>query len=194
MSRAAEIQSILDDFVPRLNALRDDALQEIAEAEETAQTNISTHAQASEELVRVEARISSLSAEREALPDRAYRAGLDEDFELEDNLKDRYKNLKPAIAGLEERREALRREIRLLSPDGDDHPNNALIHQYAKVAGAAYGPRAELEALATELTKALAAAVDPVTAKHESWKGTTWQLSHDRAWAESPAGRGGIPA
>lgn len=122
----------------------------------------------------------------------AYRAGMDEDFELEDDLKARYKNLGPAIQSLEERRESLRQEIAALSPNGDSHPNDVVISQYASVASVAAGPRHELEALKERLTKALDASIDPVVQKHESLKGSVWQLSHERAYAESPVGKGGI--
>jgi chromosome segregation ATPase len=142
----------------------------------------------------VEERITRLSEQREALPDRAYRAGLDEDYELEDDLTERYRNLKPALEGLAQRSEELEREIHALCPEGDSHPNNVVVRQYGKVAGTASGPRHELEALKEKLTKALDLSIDPVVKKHEDLKATVWQLGHDRAWDESPVGRGGIPA
>ncbi len=194
MSRAEEIQAILDEFIPRLNALRDDAMEEIEEAAETAQANITRHTEAQAEWGRVEERIARLSSEREALPDKAYRAGLDEDYEREDDLTERYRNLKPELEGLGLRAEELRLEIHALNPDGDSHPNNVIVRQYGKVAGTASGPRHELEALKDHLTKALDASIDPVVKKHEDLKATVWQLGHDRAWDESPVGRGGIPA
>jgi len=194
MNRAEEIQAILDEFIPRLIALRDDALREIAAAQEVAQANIDRHTHAQAERGEVEERIARLSSEREALPDRAYRAGLDEDYEIEDDLKERYRNLKPALEGLAQRAEALEREIVDLSPDGDSHPNNVIVRQYGKVAGTASGPRHELEGLKDRLTKALDASIDPVIRQHEDLKATVWQLGHDRAWDESPVGRGGVKA
>ncbi len=194
MSRAEEIQAILDEFIPRLNALRDDALGEIAQAQEAAQANITRHTGAQAELTQVEEQIARMGAERETLPDRAYRAGLDEEYELEDGLTERYRNLKPALEGLAQRAEELRREIHALNPDGDSHPNNIVVRQYGRVAGTASGPRHEIEALKEKLSRALDASIDPVIRKHEDWKATVWQLSHDRAWDESPVGRGGIPA
>jgi seryl-tRNA synthetase len=190
--RAEEIQSILDEFIPRLNALRDDALGEIAQAQEVAQANIDRHTHAQAERGEVEEQIARLGAERETLPDRAYRAGLDGEYELEDELAERYRNLKPALEGLGLRAEALEREIHDLSPDGDSHPNNVIVRQYGKVAGIASGPRHELEALKDRLTKALDASLDPVIRLHEDLKATVWQLGHERAWDESPVGRGGV--
>lgn len=67
-----------------------------------------------------------------------------------------------------------------------------VIEQYGEVAGVASKPRHELEELREKLGKALDAAVDPVVAKHENLKATTWQLSHERAWDESPVGRGAV--
>jgi chromosome segregation ATPase len=194
MNRAEEIRAMLDEFIPRLNALRDDAMEEIAAAQEAAQANINRHTGAQEELGRVEARIARLGAERESLPDKAYRAGLDGEYEQEDELAERYRNLKPALEGLGLRAEELEREIHDLSPDGDSHPNNVIVRQYGKVAGTASGPRHELEALKDHLTKALDLSIDPVVKKHEDLKSTVWQLGHERSWDESPVGRGGIPA
>lgn len=194
MSRAEEVQAILDDFIPRLNALRDDALREVAQAQEVAQANINRHTGAQAELGQVEEQIARMGAERETLPGRAYRAGLDEEYELEYELTERYRNLKPALEGLAQRAEALEREIHALSPGGDSHPNNVTVQQYGRVAGTASGPRHELEALKEKLTKALDAAVLPVVKKHEDLKSTVWQLGHDRAWDESPVGRRGVKA
>jgi chromosome segregation ATPase len=192
MSYSEEIQALLDDVLPRLDALKENALQEIEEAQDRAETSISRHEQATVELSQVEAEISSLKQERESLPGKAYRAGLDEDWQEEDRLKERYRTLKPALEELEERRESLRQELHSLNPAGDDYPGNATLHQYAQVARVAHGPRTELEALKEKLSKALDDSLDPVIAKHESLRATTWQLSHDRAWATSPVGRGGI--
>ncbi len=88
----------------------------------------------------------------------------------------------------------LRREIHALNPDGDSHALNPVIRQYGGVAGIASGPRHELEALKEKLTKALDASIDPVVRQHEDLKSTVWQLGHDRAWDESPVGRGGVRA
>jgi predicted nucleic acid-binding Zn-ribbon protein len=194
MNRAEEIQSLLDEVLPRLEALRASSMEETATAQEVAQANIERHTHAQAEWGEVEERIARLSSEREALPDRAYRAGLDEDYELEDDLRARYRNLKPALEGLRWRAEELEREIVDLSPDGDSHPNNVIVRQYGKVAGTASGPRHELEALKEKLTVALDASIDPVIRQHEDLKATVWQLGHDRAWDESPVGRGGVKA
>ncbi len=192
MSRAEEIQAILDEFIPRLNALRDEALKEIGEASEEARKNIDRHARAWAEREALEEQIARLRSEREALPDKAYRAGLDEDYELEDDLKERYRKLKPELEDLRWRAGELEREIVDLSPDGDSHPNNVIVRQYGKVAGTASGPRHELEALKEKLTKALDASLDPVIRQHEDLKATVWQLGHERSWDESPVGRGGV--
>jgi len=194
MSRAEEIQSLLDEVLPRLEALRASSMEEIAAAQEVAQANINRHTHAQAERGEVEEQIARLGAERETLPDRAYRAGLDGEYELEDELAERYRNLKPALEGLAQRAEELDQEIVDLSPEGDSHPNNVIVRQYGKVAGIASGPRHELEALKDHLTKALDLSIDPVVKKHEDLKATVWQLGHERAWDESPVGRGGVKA
>jgi DNA repair exonuclease SbcCD ATPase subunit len=194
MSRAEEIQAIEDEFIPRLEALKEEALGEIAQAQEVAQANIERHTQAVAEREALEERSRAIRSEREALPDQAYRAGMDEEYELEDDLRARFRNLKPELEGLRWRAEELDREIHDLSPDGDSHPNNVVVRQYGKVAGTASGPRHELEALKEKLTQALDASIGPVIRQHEDLKATVWQLGHDRAWDESPVGRGGVKA
>ncbi len=191
-SRQEEIQDLLDEVLPRLEKLKTEALQEIEAAQKEAQRNLKRHEQAQEELAHVSEEIARLKQEQEKLPNLAYRAGLDEEWEEEDRLKERYRNIKPALESLENRREALREELHSLNPDGDDYPKNATIHQYSQVSAVAHGPRTVLEELKKKLTDALENSLDPVIKKHEGLKATTWQLSHDRAWATSPAGRGGV--
>lgn len=190
MSRAEMIESILEETLPRLEDLHEDAMKEIAEAQETASANTARHDQAAGELGFAEADISRLSAEREGLPDRAYRAGMDEDYSLEDELKERYKELKPALEALEEQATELKEEMRRLNPEGGDYPTACTAHQLADAARVAYTARTDLEKLRDRLSEALDKMVDPVAGKHDSLKGTVWQLGHDRAWAESPVGRG----
>lgn len=187
-----ETQGLLDDILPRLEKLKADALAEIEEAQKAAQKNVGRHAQAAEELAYVEASIARFEQEREELPNRAYRAQLDEAWEEEDRLKERYKNLKPALETLEERRGSLREELHRLNPDGEGHPNNVTVEQYVQAARPAYDHRVELEDLKKKLTEALDAAVDPVVQKHDSLRATVEALSRDIAWANSPVGRGAI--
>lgn len=190
MTRAEKISAILEETLLRLEDLHEDAMKEIAEAQETASANTARHGQAALELAGTEADISRYLSEREALPSAAYRAGMDEDYSLEDGLKVRYKNLKPALEALEERATELREEMRRLNPQGSDYPTAAREYQLAQAAGVAYTARTDLELLQARLTKALDEMRDPVASKHHTLRATVQQLGHDRAWAESPVGRG----
>ncbi len=104
MSRREKIEELLADVLPKLEALKDDALARIGEVRGDASEKVSRHEAAAAELAGVEEEISALRAEREGLPARAYRAGLDEDYAREDELTERYRNLRPALETLEDRR------------------------------------------------------------------------------------------
>ncbi len=188
----AEIKKLLDDVTARLNTLKDSAMREIEEAQDVARANVTRRAQAQEELAQVEATIAAYEREQEQLPNLAYRAGLDEDWAEEDRLKERYRNLKPALEALEEQRHSLREELRRLNPNGGGHLNDVTIEQYARVASVAHGPRAELEALKKGLHETVNATVGPVVQKHDSLRGTVEALSRDRNWDTSPVGRGAV--
>ncbi len=133
-----------------------------------------------------------MSAEREGLPDRAYRAGMDEDYALEDELKVRYKNLRPALEALEDRRGSLKDEMRRLSPRDRGFPTDAAMHNLGVAAGVASAAREDMEDLRRRLTKALDAATDPVVGEHKNLRATVEQLGRDAAWALSPVGKGGL--
>lgn len=192
MDRKEKIEALLADVEPRLEALRDEAMEEIRGAREEADANVRRHEEAASGLAGVEAEISRLNAEREELPNRAYRAGLDEDYEREDDLKERYRELKPEIEALEARRDALSDELSRLDPRGGGHPKDVVIEHLGDVAGVAHGARADLEELKDALTRALDRAVGPVARAHDGTRATVEQLGRDRAWAESPVGRGGL--
>lgn len=183
MNRREEIDALLADAAERIAALGEEAMREIREKQAVADAAVSRHGEAARELGEVEAEIVRLSAEREEIPNLAYRAGLDQQWEEEDRLKERYANLKPAIEALEERRSSLREEIAGLSPRDSGHPTDSTAHQYGLVARVAHYRRRELEDLRDRLTKALDDALDPVASVHDNTKALTWQLGHDREWS-----------
>lgn len=191
-NRREEIEAILEEILPRLEALREDSMREIGEVREVASADVARHGEASKELSAVEERIAVLQAARKALPAEVTRANLDEEFEREDELRERYRNIKSEVEALEERRAGLQEELRRLNPEGWGHPSDATIHAYGRVAGVAHDARAELEGLRYGLTAALDGMLDPVARAHESTRATVWQLGHDRSHALSPVGQGGI--
>ncbi len=192
MTRAERIEELLAQVEPVLEALRDEAMREITAAKHEAEANAARHDEAARELAEVEAEASALIAEREELPNRAYRAGLDGDEELEARLSERYRNLRLALEALEDRRGSLKDEMRRLNPRGTGHPTDATAYNLGLASGVAYRRREELEDLRRRLTKALDAATDPVVDEHKNLRATVEQLGRDRAWALSPVGKGGL--
>jgi DNA repair exonuclease SbcCD ATPase subunit len=152
------------------------------------------HREGTEELAELEAEIERVTEERERIPNLAYRAGMDERYQEEDELKARYKNLGQALDSLNERRGSLEDELRRLasSGSGESHPMDVQIERYAEAAGVAHARRLELEALKKRLTEALDTHLDPVIESHTDQKARVEALSRDRAWDQSPVGRGGI--
>ncbi len=190
MSRRERVDALLEAFGKEIEALGDEALDEIAQAEREANAKEKRYYEAVEERVSVDAEIAAMTAEREELPDRAYRAGMDENYQLEDELKERFKNLRLALEALEERCGSLKEEISRLLPRGRGHDLDARILASASVTGAAYRARADLEHLKEGLTKALNAAVDPILQAHTDRLAEAEDLTRQRDWDLSPAGMG----
>jgi DNA anti-recombination protein RmuC len=182
MSRREKVEELLADVLPKIEALKAEALDSIAEVRRDANEKLHRHEEATAELALVEEEIESLRAEREGLPDRAYRAGLDEEYALEDELKERYKNLKPAIEHLEERRRFLEAEKAELLPRDHGHRNDARIHHVARVAGTAHEERRALEDMRERFVKALEDAVKPVAKLHEDNKAQVEAWGTEREW------------
>ncbi len=190
MNRRERIDSLLSAFGKEVEALRTEALDEIGRAEREANERKHRYHAAVEELEQVEREIGRLSSERDGLPDRAYRAGLDEEYELEDELKERYKNLRPAIEALEDRQGSLKGEVAELLPQPRGHDLDARIQATTSVARVAFAARSDMEHLQKGLTTALSTAVDPVVEEHAGLLALAEQQGRDREWALSPVGRG----
>ena len=182
MSTREKAEELLADFLPRLKELKEGSLTEIAEVRRDANEKLHRHEEATAELALVEEEIESLRDEREKLPDRAYRAALDEEYRLEDELKERYKNLKPAIEHLEERRGFLKAELSELLPNGHGHRNDARIHHVARLAGTAHEERRALEDMRDRFVKALDEALEPVAKLHEGNKAQVEAWGTEREW------------
>lgn len=190
--RRERIDALLEHVKPELEALGTEALDEIAQAEREAGAKEKRYYEAVDELAGVEAEIAAMTAEREELPDKAYRAGLDEDYELEDTLKERYKNLRLALEALEDRLGSLKREIAELLPQPRGHDLDARIKATTSATGAAFAARKDLDYLREEMTKALASAADPVAKEHTERLAEAEDLTRQRDWDLSPAGRGAL--
>jgi chromosome segregation ATPase len=191
MSRHEEVERLLADVKPRLEALRESALEEIRQEQQRAQANLERYDEAFQELSSVEAEISRLSAEREQLAYSTYQAWLDCDRDVTARLRASFRDLRSIIEGLEKRRTSLKGELHRLSPRGQDH-RDAVSEQLGSVAGIASSGRAELEELRDRLTQALDAMVQPVADRHDALRGTVEQLGRDRAWERGRVRREGV--
>jgi DNA repair exonuclease SbcCD ATPase subunit len=185
VSTREKVDALLAGVLPRLEEIKEEALAGIGEVREDALAKIGRYQEASEELAQVEHELAVLRSEREGLPDRAYRAGLDEEYELEDELRERYKSLRPAIETLEDRRASLKGELDRLNPDDRGHPNDVLIRHHARVAGTAAEERRALEELRDRLVKALDATVEPVAGVHDQTRAQVEAWGRSRDWEEA---------
>jgi chromosome segregation ATPase len=191
MSRHEEIEKLLADVEPRLEALRESALEEIRQDQQRAEANVRRYDEAVRELLDVEAEISRLSAEREQLAFKTYQAWLDSDRDVTARLRASFRDLRSIIDGLQKRRLSLKGELSRLSPRGQNH-RYAAIEQLGGAAGVASSARAELEELRDRLMQALDTMVQPVSDRHDALRGRIEQLDRDRAWEESPVEREGV--
>ena len=191
MSRHEEIDKLLAFVEPRLEALRESALEEIRQDQQRAEANVRRNDEAVRELLDVEAEISRLSAEREQLAYKTYYAWLDNDRVVTARLRASFRDLRSIIDDLQKRRASLKGELYRLSPRGQDH-RDAAIEQLGSTSGVASCARAELEELRDRLTEALDAMVQPVVDRHEALVGALEQLGRERAWEESPVEREGV--
>jgi predicted nucleic acid-binding Zn-ribbon protein len=182
MSTRERVEELLADVLPRLEALKEEALAEIGAIRADAGAKLARHEDATEELADVEARISALQAEREELPERAYRAGLDEEYALEDKLKERYKNLRPEIDTLEDRRGSLKEELHRLNPRSHGHRHDCSMYQFSRVAGTASEQRRALESLRERFVKALDDALAPVRKAHDQNRSVVEAWGEERKW------------
>ncbi len=128
---------------------------------------------------------SALEGERESLPGWAYRAGLDENFELKDALKERYRNARPAIEALRGRVAELEEEIAALVGPNPALPGgtifDAQISAFSRVRDAYRDAAAPLVALQTTLSGLLRDAVDPLLGGQRGWGQTLQSVRSQRA-------------
>jgi chromosome segregation ATPase len=194
VSRHEEVESLLADFKPRLEALRESALQEIRQEQQRAEANLERYNEAVLELSGVEAEISRLSAEREQLAYKTYQAWLDNDRDVTARLRASFRDLRCVIETLQKRRSSLKVELHRLSSKGQNY-GDAVSEQLGSVAGVASSAQAELEDLRDRLTQALDAMVQPVAARHDALRRSVEQSGRDQAQEkEWPAGRGDVRA
>jgi chromosome segregation ATPase len=191
MSRHEEVEKLLADVKPRLEVLRESAMEEIRNEQQRAEANVRRYEEAARELLDVEAEISRFSAEREQLAYKTYQAWLGNDRDVTERLRASFRNLRSILEGLQKRRASLKGELYRLSPRGQDH-RDAAIEQLGSTADVASSACAELEELRDRFTQLLDAMVQPVADQHDALRGTVEQHGRDRVWEENLVGRGGV--
>ncbi len=124
----------------------------VEEAEATAEGNVERHQELSEELSELRRQEERLTRDREELPMRAYRAGLDEEYQREDELQERYRLAGKELERIGERVPQIEAELAELSPRKSSHENALFLHQYGKVNRAASVPLVALKRLGREIS------------------------------------------
>lgn len=182
MNRSEELERLMTETTRRFGEIVTASLQEIEEVNEEANAKVRRYEEARESLENVEGRIAALEAEREALPERVTRANLDEDFDLELQLRDRYRELPSALERLERHRDALRAELAQARTD-PAHPDpefdslRVRSRQSARTSGAAFVARADLQGFRSQLAEALADLSEPLEDRWRSARGGTETLN-----------------
>lgn len=186
------VEALLADVLPRIREIGEEAQAEISRVREEASAKMARYEEAIGELGEVEAEIGRLTTRKEELPVEVTRANLEEDYGLEDDLREEYRSIGPRLEELGVRKASLEEETAQLLPNARGHRHDAPIERMAAVAGAAFEEKLALEELRDQLTEALDAAASPMAEAHEQAKGTVESLSSAVAWEESPVGRGAV--
>lgn len=177
------IEQVLGSLRALVEDLSREAWEKTAKAEEEASVSVARYADASDELDSARRQIERFQAERETLPNRAYRAGLDEDYELEDELKALYKSLKTELEALPERVARLEAEIAGLvgkNPTPSGHLD-VLIHSHERVRDTYDEAAAPLIEIKRQVVALLSDAVDPLVAEHRATGQSLMGLRDQRA-------------
>lgn len=196
MTTSEKVEKLLADFLPRIREIEDGSLARVREVEADARSKISRVEEARAELSGVAVELEAMREEREEIPNKAYRAGLDGDYALEDDLKERYQNLKPAIEACQERCDELEEELAELlpkkGPNNEPHPLDAKIHHTARVAEVALSERVPLEHLRDRLVKAANSSAESVAKRHDENRAQVRSWGNSIEWERSPVGRGAV--
>ncbi len=115
------IESVVRQFRELVEALAEEGRERTTATEAEAEAAVNRYEDATRELDAARKRIEAMEKERESLPNLAYRAALDGEYEREDELTARYRNLKPALEALRGRVGELEAEV-----SGLHGPNPAL--------------------------------------------------------------------
>lgn len=183
MSSQERIEAVVAELAEVVAEMAASATERAQSAEREASVQVGRYGEAVADLADARARIREYELEREGIPNRAYRAGLDERWEREDELKERYRNLAPAIAALAEQIASLEAEIvalagpNRLGPEGTAYDAEVLAYVAVRdVYSEGASPIVEVE---RQVRRIMRDAVEPLTAAHRYW-GQTLQGIRDQ--------------
>ena len=170
-----ELRSLVEDLAEEGRA-RTEAVE--AEAEE----RVGRFHGASEELAAARREIARLEKDREQLPSLAFKANMDEDYEREDELREKYRAIRPALESLRVRAGELEAELGELvgknrTPRAD---LDAMIFGFERVRDAYGEAAAPLVSLQTRVSVLLSDAVDPLVGGHRATGQTLMGLRSER--------------
>lgn len=197
MSTSTELHETANRFIELLSDRTAEMTARMDAADREASERVGRYSEAADELRRAERDLASLRGERERLPGEAYRAGLDEEFEREDDLKERYKETKKEIEAAEDRVGSLKGELREIVPRprfplGRDGSNlEATLHTSKPVGEAAREARDEIEGLRKRIEEALGDAREKTEGRYDKHRAWTSQMSVQLNWQEAEANRFG---
>ncbi len=182
MNRREELDKPMADTRERFGAIVAASLEEIASVREDASATVARYEEARRSLASVEGQIASLEAERDALPERAYEANLNDDPTREAELRSRFRQIPAEMDRLEAHRDRLRGELASLRSD-PEHPDPELdalrvrSRQASRTSGAAYAAWGDLEGFRKELAESLEKAVEPVDRERRATLGRIESLN-----------------
>lgn len=169
-------------FLAALEARKDTLLEEVREADHEGERRYGRIKSLQAESDDLENRIASLETERGSLPAAAYRAGMDEDFQREDELKVRYKAAGEELAAARQRLPEVTADLEALMPRRRGHHLDAEINAYRESVTTASAAKTELAELKQRVVKALEGALDPVARAHGLAVGDMTSWNTQRSW------------
>ncbi|MDP9475488.1 MAG: hypothetical protein M3R38_07320 [Actinomycetota bacterium] len=156
-----------------VEALEAEGREKTEAVEAEASVRVSRFHEACDELDATRRKIAALENDREKLPSLAFRANMDEEFEREDELREKYRNTRPALEALRARAGELEEEIGELVGPNRSLPGgsvfDAMIQAYTRCRDAHRDAAAPLIQIQREVNRLLRDAVDPLVDGQKGW-------------------------
>lgn len=184
-SHKERVDALIAEAKDLIEEIAQEGREAVAEAERVADSNVARHRELLEERDLLSAQADHLRNEREELPAKAYRAGLDGEYALEDELTGRYREAGSELDRVKARIPEIEEELRELEgPNGGGHDNEVMIRQYSRVNKAAAGPLVELRRLGSEVSVAATREASHFEQVLEDRRGESWAWRQGVNWSE----------